>query len=320
MREDILGDQPIPFTREAIETGANDAMARRALLYDFRRPDRIAKDQLRAIQLVHENFTRTLGSSLSAYLRAYVSVGLISVEQISFQEFLHALPSPTCLVSLGMRQFDTNALLELSPSVVFPILETLLGSTVPSSGAINREITEIEQSILDGVVRIILRDLREAWGEVVAIEFDIDTYEAEPQLLQILAPNEAVVSISIEVRIGELMGRLNIAVPSITIKMLGQKFDQQWHARKSEATEQEQERLLHLIRNAGIQLDTRLRGPSLSVENLLKLNAGDVLTFDYPVSRPLDLEVNGKLKFRGQIVANSQRRSILLQEMVSAQD
>src|SRR6202012_1567989 len=104
----------------------------KAQLYDFRRPDRIAKDQLRAIHLLHENFARSLASSLSAYLRAYVAVNLVSVEQLSFVEFSQALPSPTCLVSLGMKPYEGNAVLEMNPALVFPIFEMLLGGAAKS--------------------------------------------------------------------------------------------------------------------------------------------------------------------------------------------
>src|SRR2546430_811969 len=101
--------------------------SKRAQVYDFRRPDRIAKDQLRAIHLLHENFARSLASSLSAYLRAYVAVNLVAVEQLSFAEFSQCLPSPSCLVSLGLRPYEGNAVLELNPGLVFPIIEMLLG-------------------------------------------------------------------------------------------------------------------------------------------------------------------------------------------------
>src|ERR1051326_3529641 len=96
-------------------------------VYDFRRPDRIAKDQLRAIHLLHENFARSVAGSLSAYLRAYVAVTLVSVEQLSFMGFAQCLPSPTSLITLGMKPLDGNAVLEINPSLVFPILEMLLG-------------------------------------------------------------------------------------------------------------------------------------------------------------------------------------------------
>ena len=289
-------------------------VARKAQPYDFRRPDRIAKEQLRAIQLLHDNFARSLGSSLSAYLRAYAVVNLISVEQLSFIEFLQCLPSPTCMISLGMSQFDNNALMKMSPSVVFPIIEMLLGGTGGSAVKIEREVTEIERSILDGVIRMILKDLREAWKQVTQIDFTLDGFETEPQLMQILAPTEAVVAISIDVRIGEASGLLNIAIPSITLKMLGQKFDQQWSARRTEATESQQEKVLQIIEDAEVQIDARLRGPTLSVANLLKLKDGDILAFDYPVERPLDVLIGGRPKFRGQVMVSNKKRSIVLEE------
>src|SRR5208283_3916113 len=146
--------------RNVRDVGDEDDPAKRAQPYDFRRPDRIAKDQLRAIHMLHENFARGLASSLSAYLRAYVAVNLVSVEQLSFVEFSQALPSPTCLVSLGMQPYEGNAVLEMNPALVFPIFEMLLGGAAKSLTKINREITEIEQSVLDGLFRITLNDLK----------------------------------------------------------------------------------------------------------------------------------------------------------------
>src|SRR5258708_14135601 len=145
--DNLLGNNAL---RNVHNISDEDDPARRAQPYDFRRPDRIAKDQLRAIHLLHENFARGLASSLSAYLRAYVAVNLISVEQLSFMEFSQCLPSPTCLVSLGMRPCEGNAVLEINPSLVFPILEMLLGGAGKYTTKINREVTEIEQSIMEG--------------------------------------------------------------------------------------------------------------------------------------------------------------------------
>src|SRR6185436_19049796 len=147
--------------------------------------------------------------------------------------------------------------------------------------------------------RIVLHDLKEAWSTVSAMNFSIDSFKTESQLLQILAPNEAVVAVSLEVRIGESTGMMNIGMPSIMIKMLRQKFDQQWSMRKTESTHEEQMRVLQLIKPGTIHVDARLRGPTLLVEDLMKLEEGDVLTFDYPTEKPIDLMFNGKLKFRG---------------------
>lgn len=301
--------------RNLRDSGKTDDPAKKAQAYDFRRPDRIAKEQLRSIHLLHENFARGLASSLSAYLRAYVIVNLVSVEQLSYMEFSRCLPSPTCMVSLRMKPFDGNAVLELNPALVFPVLEMLLGGSGKSTAKVNREITEIEQSVMEGLLRIILHDLKEAWQAVTDIDFAIEKHETEPQLLQILAPNEAVVAISVEVRIAETSGMMNIGLPSIIIKMLRQKFDQQWSVRKSDSTETEQARILRLIKPAPLRIDARLRGSKLTVDDLLKLDEGDVLMFDYPVDRRIDFLVNQKLKLKGRVVSTDRKRAFLVEEV-----
>ncbi len=284
--------------------------------YDFRRTDRIAKDQLRMIHMLHDNFARSMASSLSAYLRSYVMVNLISVEQLSFSEFTHSLPSPTSLITMAMKPYDGSAVLELNPALVFPLVEMLLGGSGKQPTTLHREITEIEQSILDGLVRVILRDLEAAWSAIAPMEFAIENHETEPTLLQILAQNEAVVAISIEVRIGEVAGMMNLGIPSIVVKMLRQKFDNHRTVRKSQSSEDESTRMLRLIEPASIHLDARLQGPTLGVGTLLDLQVGDVLAFDYPVSRPLDLLVNGKLKYEGGVVANGAKRALSIQRPI----
>ncbi len=316
MADRVLSQDEIDNVFKKLKEGAADEEdpAKKAQIYDFRRPDRIAKDQLRAIHILHENFARSLASSLSAYLRAYVAVNLVSVEQISFMEFTQCLPSPTSLMALGMKPFDGTAVLEINPSLVFPILEMLLGGSGKVATKIVREVTEIEQSILEGLIRIILQDLRGAWHAVATMEFSIEAHETEPQLLQFLAPNEAVVAISMEVKIGDASGMMNIGIPSIIVKMLRQKFDQQWSVRKTEATQDEHARMLRLIRPANLLLDARLQGPTMGVATLLDLTEGDVVAFDYPMERPVDIAINGKLKYRGEVVTTGRKRAFQIQE------
>jgi flagellar motor switch protein FliM len=289
--------------------------ASRAIAYDFRRPDRIAKEQLRAVHLLHDSFARTLASSLSAYLRAYVVVNLVSVEQLSFAEFSQCLPSPTCLVSLGLKPYEGNAVLEISSALVFPILEMLLGGSGKTSSNMRREVTEIEQVVLDGLYRIILHDLRQAWQGITPIDFTIEARETEPQLLQVMAPNEAVVAIGLEVRMAENSGMINIGMPSIIIKMLRQKFEQQWSVRRAQSTDEEQSRVLRLLKQGQLRLDARLEGPVVLAEDLGRLEAGDVVRFDFPVERPVCLLVNGKRKYSGYLVTTGQKRAFVVGEI-----
>jgi flagellar motor switch protein FliM len=245
---------------------------------------------------------------------------MVSVEQLSHAEFLESLAAPTCLVGLGLRPYDGSAVLELNPSLTFQILEIILGGKTNSSQPLEREITEIEQHLLDGFLRILLQDLKEAWDSVSSIDFTVESLETEPQFLQVRDPGEAFVAVRIEMRIGETTGMMNLAFPSLIIKMMRNKFDYHWSVRRMTSNETEQARMLRLIKPATLHLDARLRGPTLLAKDLLSLEKGDVLPFDYPVHRPLDCLVNGELKLRGKVVTTGNKKAFLIEETSRSQD
>lgn len=295
---------------------AAEARGRATSPLDFRRPDRIAKSQLRAIHQLHENFVRSLASSLSAYLRTHLLVNLVSVEQLSYAELLECLPTPTCIASLGLKPFDGNAIIEINSSLIFPILEILLGGDGKLLFNIQRETTEIEQVLLDGLLRHILRDLREAWKSVAAVDFSIEKMERNPQQLKVLSPSEAVVAVAIEIKMGDSTGMLNIAIPSINIKMMGQKFDHQWTSRRTGAADSDQRRTLRLIRRAKLTSDVRLNGSELLLRDLADLEIGDVLNLQTPRTSSLDLVINGQSKYRGQMVTSGARAAFRVIEPI----
>ena len=301
--------------REASTVGPEDAkvVAKKSFAYDFRRPDRIPKEQLRSIHLLHDFFARNLASSLGAYLRAYVVVHLVSVEQLSFAEFLQYLPTPTCIATIGMKPLDGNAVLEINPSLVFPILDILLGGSGKASMKEFREITEIEQSIIEGVLRIVLHDLTETWRPVSEINFSIEGMETQPQLIQILSPNEAIVAVGFEITTGDNRGMMNFGIPSIMVKMLGQQFEQQWSIRRKAANDDEQREMARIINRLPMAVDARLQGTTIHARDVLQLEPGDVLRLDSPVGRPVELTVNGKEKFLGEVVVSNRNRAVLIQ-------
>ncbi|HYM10981.1 MAG TPA: flagellar motor switch protein FliM [Bryobacterales bacterium] len=300
--------------REASSVGVEEARqaAKKSFIYDFRRPDRIPKEQLRSIHLLHDFFARNLASSLGAYLRAYVVVHLVSVEQLSFAEFLQYLPTPTCIATVGMKPLDGNAVLEINPSLVFPILDILLGGNGKASMKEFRELTEIEQSIIEGVLRIVLHDLSETWRPVAEINFSIEEMETQPQLIQILSPNEAIVAVGFEITTGENRGMMNFGIPSIMVKMLGQQFEQQWSIRRKTGNDAEQQMMQRLVSALPVTLDARLEGATIRTDDLLHLEQGDVVTFDIPLSRPVHMNVNGQRKFEGEVVMAGKNRAVLI--------
>jgi flagellar motor switch protein FliM len=304
------------FSDSQAFTAADDDVLRepndQVVAFDFRRPDRISKSQVRAIFVLHENLVRSLMSDLSAYLRTYIVMNLVSVEQVSYAEFLEGLPPSTFIACLGMKPYEGGAVLEINPTLVFPILEVLLGGTGKTYTAIQREVTEIEQSLMDGFLRIMVRNLAEAWRSVTGIDFTIESLDTEPQFLKVMSSNEAVVAIGIEMRMGESSGLINIAMPSLMMKMIRHKFDQQWSLRKTEATPEEQARVLRLIQPSHVRVEARLQDQSFLAHDLTKLKTGDVVILDHPVDKPLTCTLNGRAQFGAHIVRAGRKCALRL--------
>jgi flagellar motor switch protein FliM len=283
----------------------------KVLAFDFRKPGQTPGSQMRAIYVLKQKFLHRVVSSLSAYLRTGVTGQLLGVDYVSYAEFLRSLPSPTCVVSVGMRPYEGNAVLELNPSLIFPIIEILLGGNGKPGAAANREITEIEQNVLEGLFRIILQALAEAWKDVVPATLTLESVGKEARLIH--APHEPVVSLSFDIKLDEGGGRMNLAIPTEIVTMQGEDGDAQSAPRKVEASEAEQLRMLELLSEAKLTLQAQLGGPKLRVRELLDLKEGDVLTFDHPISQPLDGIVNGKRKFIGQIVTTGKKKAFQIE-------
>jgi flagellar motor switch protein FliM len=307
---------------DAVFQGTGDASRDKlsgAVAFDFTRLDRIPKSQLRAIHLLHENFARNLASSLSAYLRSYASLNLVSLEQISYSEFLEGLSSPTCITYIGLQPYDGTAVMELNPNLMFGLLELLLGGNGKAKASLNRKITEIEKNLVQTLMRVVLHDLSEAWKSVADIRFSVQSLASEPQLLHVLAPAEAVVVIAIDVRVGDYTGLLNLAIPSIFIKRLRHKFDQLRQVRRAASTTKDQSYLSDLIQDATLTLEARIDGGRISTKGLLNLEVGDVLVIDHPVDRDIKGFLNGCDKYVGGVVSVRDRIALQVHQTKGGQ-
>jgi flagellar motor switch protein FliM len=272
--------------------------------FDLSHLDRIPKSQLRSIHLVHENFVRNLGSSLSAYLRSYVGMNLVSLEQISYSEFLDGLSFPTCMAYISMTPYEGTAVMEMNMNLMFTLIELLMGSKGRAAMAVQRKITDIEKAIMQTLMRVILRDLRDAWSSVAAIDFAVQSLSSEPQLMHVLAPAEAVIVIAVDVRVGASSGLMNLAIPSIFIKRLRHKFEQLQTVRKASVNDADQIRISNIIQDVTLRFEALLDGGTISARTLLDLEPGQVVIFDHPVERPLKANLNEREKWTGTVAAN----------------
>ena len=275
--------------------------------FDFHRLDRLPKSQLESLHQIHENFVRSLASSLSAYLRSYTALNLVSLEQISYSEFLEGLASPTCIAYLGLQPYDGTAVLELSNNLVFGLLELLLGSKGRASAPVNRKITDIEKKLVQTLLRVVLRDLGEAWKNVADIAFSVKSLASEPTILHVLSPAEAVIVIAVEVRVGATSGLMNLAIPSIFIKRLRHKFDQLQKIRRVESTESDQYFIAQLIKDSKLTLEVQIPDGVISARTLVGLEPGEVIVLDHPIDREVSGFLNGKEKWRGNMTAHGEK-------------
>lgn len=295
-------------------TGASPTIDAGAAPFDFRRLDRIPKSQVSAIHFLHEAFVRSLSSSLTVYLRSYVSGSLISVEQLPYSDFAEALPTPTCMVYLRMDPYEGHALIEVSPTLIAPILDLVLGGNGKVTTVLDREITEVEKNLLEGFFQIVTHDLRETWKPVVAVTFATSAIETSVQLSGRFVPTEAVVAVAMEMRIGESTGMVNLAIPSLTLKTMGQKFDQQWASHKSENPAAELAIKRKLARSLQVTVECQHSGATISLKDLLNLAVGDILTLRPGLDETVDVLVNGKPKFKGFLgVSAKNSRTVVLE-------
>jgi flagellar motor switch protein FliM len=280
-----------------------DAAPPEVAVFDLSHLDRIPKSQLRALHMVHENFVRNLASSLSAYLRTYVALNLVSLEQISYAEFLEGLSFPTAMAYIGLSPYDGTGVLELSLSLIFTLMGVLMGSKGRPGTPLQRKITDIEKSVMQTLLRVVLLDLREAWRSVADIDFSVQSLSSEPQLMHVLAPSEAVIVIAVDVRVGEVTGLMNLAIPSIFIKRLRTKFEQLQRVRKAHASESDQAVVAELLQDVALDFKAYIDGGKIQAQVLADLEPGDILMLDHGADKPLKASLNGEPKWDGYIAA-----------------
>src|SRR5688500_16274303 len=192
--------------------------------YDFKRPERVGKEQMRGLQTLHEGFSRNFGAALSAMLRSIVEVKLTSVDQLTYSEFVFSLENPSCFNLLKAEPLEGSLILDINPSILFPIIDRMLGGGREPHTLTRRPLTEIELRLVARITSLFLEELRKAWENVLPISFQVSRVESNPQLVQIVPPNEVVVLISFELTLGELRGMINFCIPFNSIERIGNKL------------------------------------------------------------------------------------------------
>jgi len=292
------------------------ASGKSAQLYDFKRPDRLSKENVRSLHLIHDRFARSCSASFSAYLRTMSDVNLLSVDQFTYFEFLMSLPDPTCLNILSMRPLEGNAALEMNPSIVFPVIDKLLGGPGLPLAEV-REMTDIEFGIIEGMLKRSLKDLEDAWSQAIKVEISIVERETTPQLMQIAAPNEPVVLVTFEIKIADLSGMMNLCIPSRMLEPVMNRFTQDWYSLSvSNRPEKIGLWINELLNEVPLPVSVFLGETKLAVQDIVNLEKGDIVVLGNHTSTPLTVRVGGVPKFRASIGEHGHRAAVKILSMI----
>jgi flagellar motor switch protein FliM len=290
--------------------------------YDFKRPERVSKDQMRALQTLHEAFARSYGALLSGYLRTIVEVKVANIEQMTFSEFTHALPNPTCFNLLSCEPLDGNMCLEISPLIIYPVIDRLLGGSNADLFIPQRPLTAIELRLVGRIIDRAKTGLSEAWANISTLDFQLEESESNPALVQIVPPNEVIVVVNFEVKMGSRAGTMSLCVPYNVIEPVIDKLSNQtWAAyKKNKKGNQFRMRLEGHLEAAKLDVTTILADTSMKVSDLINLQVGDIILTGKPASSPLSLSIEGKRKYIGQLGQYRGNRAFKVSRELSPKD
>lgn len=325
---DILSQEEIDALLQAVDEDASSNEAptseaalklpedRQVIIYDFKRPNRVSKEQLRAIKGIHDKLARNLASQISSLMRSIVEIRLHSVDQMTYGEFLMSLPSPTSFNVFSIKPLDGSCVLEINPSIAFPMIDRLLGGSGDGFEE-NRELTEIEVNLLEAILRIIMQRLKESWAPITDIYPSIEAKESSPNVVQVVSQNEIVIMTVMEIIIGNSSGMINICYPVIYLEpVLSRLANRDLMLGETNTKKSRNRELKTLVSRAQVLYEAILGHTVISVNEFLELKVGDILRLDKSADDKVIVSIDKKDVFLAQIGLHRFRKSIRIEELI----
>lgn len=290
--------------------------------YDFKRPERVSKDQMRSLENLHDGFARSFGASLSGFLRTIMEVKVANIEQMTFSEFTHSLPNPTCFNLLSPEPLEGHMCLEISPLIIYPVIDRLLGGSNADLFIPQRPLTAIELRLVGKILARATASLAEAWASVHPLRFKLVETESNPQLVQIVPPNEVTVVIGFELKMGTRAGTMSLCIPYNVIEPVVDKLSNQtWAAyRRNRSDVQLRNRVANQLDTAKVTCTAVLADTTITIRDLMSLQVGDVVLTEKPATAPLVLKIGSRRKFIGHLGQHKGNRAIKVQRPYSPKD
>jgi flagellar motor switch protein FliM len=314
MRKILTQDEIDALFSAAKESpGPAGAARKKVLPCDLRKLGTLNAEQVRVATNLHETFARRLGNSLGAYLRVGFEMNLVSVEQILYSEFLTRLPDLTYLASLRILPIDAMATLQADLTLVYPIVDLVLGG----SGADPiepRELTEIEEQIFETVARLLARDLQTTWAPVLELSIDYDQRQQHAQIQGMMLPVEKILSLTFEIRLPDSRGTLNLAFPAVVANALMRKLSEQWSHLERIPSREAQQQLRQRLLESRFRVELNLPPSPLSIREIVALEPGKVLVLPKRVQEPGCLNVGGKPMFHAYPIRHGAGRGARIEK------
>lgn len=303
---EVLSQDEIDQLLTAISSGDADtddtqqvAERKNIRIWDFRRPDKFSKEQIRTVSFMHETFARLTTTSLAAQLRSMVHVHVASVDQLTYEEFLRSIPSPTALAVINMDPLTGSAILEIDPAITFSIIDRLFGGSGEGT-KINRELSEIERAVMESIIVRILGNMREAWSQVIDLRPRLGQIETNPQFVQIVPPTEMVVLVTLETKIEDVEGMMNFCIPYLTIEPIISKLSAQyWYSSvRRGATTENLNVLRERLATIAVTMVAEIGSINIPVKDVMSLKHGDIIRLSQTrVGDPMTMKLGNRPKF-----------------------
>lgn len=296
---DVLSQSEIDALLSALSTGElepdqiqKEEEKHKVKIYDFRSPQKFSKDHIRTLELIHDNYARIISNYLTAQVRKNVKVKIETVEQITYEEFIHSVQNPTIMTIFRMPPLTGTILFETNPQFSFQIIDVLLGGTGERQ-SINKEFSDIDKNIMLQITSGMIDNLKLAWEDILTVEPIVEDLETNPALNQTLAPNEPVALITFSVEMGKSNTFINLCIPYICIeKVLDKLVVQYWFQNEAEELKEEaKHKLEEGLNNVDIEVSAELGCTNLSIDDFLRLSTGDVIRLDNKCTSPIKVYV-----------------------------
>jgi flagellar motor switch protein FliM len=305
---EVLSQSEIDALLAALSTGEMDAeelkkeeAGKKVKVYDFKRALRFSKDQIRSLTRIHENFARLLTTFFSAQLRTYVQISVASADQIPYEEFIRSIPKMTILNVFEVPPLDGRILMEVNPHIAYAMLDRVMGGRGSSVNKVDN-LTEIETKIMSNLFEKAFSNLRDAWESVAEIDPILAEFEVNPQFLQMVSPNDTVVVISLNTQVAESSGMINICIPHMVLEPIMPRLSAHYwmQTQQKERLPQEMAALEQRIKLTQLPIIAELGSSTITIQEFLQLDVGDVIQLDQTIQQPLIVKVGDIPKYIGQ--------------------